>query len=253
LSSKIFEYFPQYTHDLTPIEGVSVLEMWFTFTYMSFSYLKYITYTVHLITLLCCIWFLFQKKSKQPYRLFAIGWLIIECFIFYNIYNISSHGGYLYFVHEFFMMLFSIGYIVVLLRQRKLMVIVVLFALFYLGNLFIWPSAETAVVYPTKYAAVLGGIIIILLSTMKIYRLFKHDRSGNLFGNPDFWVCCGFAWFWLLITPVTAFLGTPGQIFLGQFFLSKFLRNFYSLIATVSIIIQSTCIIKSLQCNLNQK
>jgi hypothetical protein len=212
---------------------------------MSFAYLKYIVYTVHIITFLCCIWFLFQKKSKQPYRLFAIGWLIIECF---NLSKISSHGGYLYFVHEFIITLFSIGYIVVLLRQRKLMVIVVLFTLFYLGNLFIWPSAVAAFVYPTKYAVVLGGIIIILLSTMKIYRLFKQDRSGNLFDNPDFWVCCGFAWFWLLITPVTAFLGTP-----GQFFLLKFLRNFYSLIATVSVIIQSTCIIKSLQCNLNQK
>jgi len=126
------------------------------------------------------------------------------------------------------------------------MVIVVLFALFYWGNLFFGQSAVTAA-YKAKYAAVLVGIIIILLSTMKIYRLFKQDRSGNLFDNPVFWACCGFGWFWLIITPITAFLDTPGD------FSQLFYRIFYYLIFTVSLIIQNTCIIKSLQCSLNKK
>lgn len=206
--------------------------------------LKIVTHSVQLITIIACIWYLLKNSSIQPYRYFAFGWIIILAhdlgMVIIGLINpVKNH--WVYNIAFPLIQLFSLWFFMLLLQQRKLFIALIFFAVFVSFNLLLWQGATTL----NTYSIALGGVLILLLASIKLLRLYKQDTPESIFGDPAFWMCSGFLFYWALATPFFAMYNFLWQTFPGFFTFYFFTVNFFF------IIVLNLCIIKSLQCSHN--
>lgn len=211
---------------------------------MMTTILRIITHTVQLITIITCTWYLFKKGSVQPYRFFAVGWMLVLLYdlgmVIIGLINpVNNH--WVYNIAFPVIQGFSMWFFILLLQQTKWVLPLVLFAVFIVCNLIMWQGTITL----NTYSLAFGGIMILLLALIKIYRLSKLDTPQSLFADPAFWIGFGFILYWGLATPFYAMYN-----FLWQNYPSFFIVYFFTVSFGFTILL-NICIIKALQCSLN--
>jgi hypothetical protein len=206
--------------------------------------LKLITHSVQIITVLACTWYLLKSKSIQPYRFFAAGWmfflmhdLIMVVIGFIN--PVKNH--WVYNIAFPLLLLFIMWFFGRLLHQRLVMLLMILFSIFAVLNFFLLQGSTTL----NTYSLALGGLMILLLSTITLFQLYKKETPESIFREPAFWIGSGFLFYWALATPFFAMYNFLWQNFPDFFIFYFFTVNFFF------ICILNLCIIKSLQCSLN--
>jgi len=210
---------------------------------MTTFFFKWITHAVQLMTIISCIYYLSKKQAVQPYRLIAAGWMAILMYdltmVVIGLINpVNNH--WVYNIAFAFIQLFSIWIFIAVLSMRKLKYILLLYAAFAMYNLL---YLQGQVVLNT-YTLAFGGILILAMASVKLFRLSKEDTTRSLFADPDFWLCAGFIFFWGTATPFYAMYN-----YLWQASKDFFMFYFYTVNFGATVML-NLCIIKSLQCSL---
>jgi hypothetical protein len=136
--------------------------------------------------------------------------------------------------------LFIMYFFVRLLQLQKSLVVLLLFSLFALWNLF-FIQGKVAL---NTYSLALGGVIILLFAFYKLYRLYKEDSRESLYRDPVFWICAGFIIYWGMGGPFFALYN-----FLWQTTPDFFIVYFYTVNFGFTVLLNLS-IIKALQCSL---
>jgi hypothetical protein len=211
---------------------------------MTIVILKIIVHAVQLITIITCAWYLLKKNSSKPYRFFATGWILV---LLYDLIMVTIglinpvKNHWVYNIAFPLQQLFIMWFFILLLQQIKLIVVLVLFAVFAWLNLMMWQGPITL----NTYTLALGGILILFPAVIKLLQLYRQDTSQSLFREPAFWVCTGFILHWGLATPFFAMYNFLWETYPGFFTYYFFTINFgFTVLLNISII-------KVLQCSLH--
>jgi hypothetical protein len=205
--------------------------------------LKIITHTVQFITILACVWYLLKNKLRQPYRFFAAGWSVflihdLSMVVIGLINPVKNH--WVYNIVFPLLQLFCMWFFMSLLQQKKIWLVMALFGIFACLNLALWQGATTL----NTFSLALGGIIILLLASTTLFRLYREESTDSIFKEPAFWISTGFIFYWAIATPFFAMYNYLYQNFPGFFIIYFYTVSFFF------IIWLNLCIIKSLQCSL---
>lgn len=205
--------------------------------------LKIITHTVQLITILTCLWYLLKNKLRQPYRFFAAGWPV---FLIHDLTMVviglinPAKNHWVYNIAFPLLQVFCMLFFLSLLRQKKIWFLIVMFGVFACLNLAFWQGGTTL----NTFSLALGGIIILLLASTTLFRLYRQESSKSIFKEPAFWISTGFIFYWAIATPFFAMYNYLYQNFPGFFIIYFYTVSFFF------IVWLNICIIKSLQCSL---
>ncbi len=206
--------------------------------------LKIITHSVQFITVLTCVWYLLKNKLRQPYRFFAAGWAIFLVhdlsMVIIGLIN-PEKNHWVYNIAFPLLQLFCMWFFMSLLKQKKIWFVMSLFSVFAGLNLALWQGSTTL----NTFSLALGGIIILLLASTALFRLYRQESPESIFKEPAFWISTGFIFYWAIATPFIAMYNYLWQNF-PDFFIIYFSTVSYFFITGLNL-----CIIKSLQCNLN--
>jgi hypothetical protein len=181
--------------------------------------------------------------ATQSFVMFAIGWVII---LFYDLTMVviglinPQNNTHIYNIAFPLQQLFIMYFFVRLLQLQKLLVVLFLFGLFALWNLFLIQGRVAL----NTYSLALGGVVILLFAFYKLYRLYKIDSRESLYRDPAFWICAGFIIYWGMGGPFFALYNFLWQTTPGFFIVYFYTINFgFTVLLNLSII-------KALQCNL---
>jgi hypothetical protein len=206
--------------------------------------LRIITHAVQFITILTCLWYLLKNKLRQPYRFFAAGWVIFLAhdlsMVIIGLIN-PAKNHWVYNIAFPLLQLFCMWLFMSLLQQKKIWLVMSLFSIFACLNLALWQGATTL----NTYSLTLGGVIILLLASTTLFRLYRQQSPESIFKEPVLWISTGFIFYWAIATPFFAMYNYLWQNF-PTFFIIYFFTVSYFFITGLNL-----CIIKSLQCSLN--
>ncbi len=204
---------------------------------------KIITHVVQVTTVIICIVFVFSEPSTTIYRLFAFGWAMILLsdliMVVIGLLNPIPNVSIYNFIFPL-IQLFCMWFFVAELQGKGLVFILLIFIAFAVLNLlFVQGSAIL-----NTYSLSLGGIIIFLLASSKLYLLWKKETPSSLFAEADFWFCIGFILYWALATPFFSMYNFFGQAYPG------FFRIYFFTVSFGATIVLNISIIKALLCSL---
>lgn len=208
--------------------------------------LAIVTHVVQLVTIIACILYLVDRRKNSPYRLFAIGWIIILLQdlamaiigFFHRTNNLWVYDIALPIQQAFCMFIF-----IQLLGKRSWIMIIPGFLFAAALNYFFWQGP----VQLDTMSIGLGGILIVILAFAKIYQLYKDDVIHNFFKEPAFWISAGFILFWGFGSPFFAMYNFLWNANHNFFYIYFYTVNFGFLI------LLNLSIIKALQCSLNTR
>lgn len=203
---------------------------------------KIMTHAVQLMTIVACISYLFNKRSSQPYLFFSICWILILLFDLTMVtigLLYPKNNNWIYNIAFPLQQLFVMYFFIQLLKKKRFLIVMSLFALFAVLNLLLW---QGTIKLNTNSLAI-GGMIIVLFAFFKLYKLYQLDSPHSLYKEPAFWVCTGFIIYWGMGTPFFALYN-----FLWETAPRFFIVYFYTVSFGFTVLLNLS-IIKTLQCS----
>ena len=132
---------------------------------------KIMTHAVQLMTIVACISYLFNKRSSQPYLFFSICWILILLFDLTMVtigLLYPKNNNWIYNIAFPLQQLFVMYFFIQLLKKKRFLIVMSLFALFAVLNLLLW---QGTIKLNTNSLAI-GGMIIVLFAFFKLYKLY---------------------------------------------------------------------------------